>query len=137
MGLELRFGDYPYAACYGVDNWERGDWKGLWFANETTSAIIYIPEKYNQDLRAFGFCHEIGHMLDEAIGINFDDCEEDVWEGEVSAWQWASILLDKYHNGYDKLAYRDDVTRCLGTYADNRNISSVQWIDALRTIGVL
>lgn len=131
MGVELRFGDYPYAACYAVDNWERGDWKGLWFANETDSAIIYVPQKYNQDLRAFGFLHEVGHIIDHQVGLTFDS----VWDGEVSAWMWAKIMLNRYYPDYDRLAFKEDVFECLGTYAHSLDDRDEQWMEAMTGLG--
>lgn len=111
LNIDLRVGDYDYAACYTKTCWENGDWSGYWFAHECELAIIYVPISYSVQYRAYGFFHELGHILDYIHGVEF----ETTWDEEVSAWEWSWILC-RLNGWNDIIDFKADVIHCLGTY---------------------
>ncbi|MFY0656267.1 MAG: hypothetical protein JXR12_05895 [Neptunomonas phycophila] len=128
FNVTLKFGDYPYAAWYDKVSFDNKEWEGMWFTEEPININLFIPKTYNMNERVFGFFHELGHIMDHYHGVEF----ETTWDCEVSAWRWAWIFC-RTHGYVDKLAFREDVTHCLGTYNKEQNY---ELIAALEFIGL-
>lgn len=116
--VDLRKGDYPYAAWYSKESFDKGEWEGYWFAKlplNDLPYVVFIPDHYSDNMQLFGFLHEVGHIVHKHM----------VWldkiDTELVAWDWAYDYL--LHNNLltiesdrEFFKYLED---CLLTYTKN------------------
>lgn len=119
LNVDVRIGNYPYAAWYTQESYEKGEWEGYWFANPSEKPItIYISDAELYDEKTYGFFHELGHVTDYVSGKKF----KTTWEDEVSAWRNAlELMVNKFNLSVDLERFSLIATECLATYRESEN----------------
>jgi hypothetical protein len=133
-GAELLIGDYPYAAWYSQEAFEKKEWEGYWFAHPVKEKgmrlSIYIPHSYSMEAQALSFFHELGHITDKNKGQDFDT----TWDNEVSAWVTGRKLMLEHQPNFNQDNMKNNLTGTLSTYLKGSADDTLKWSRALKMI---
>jgi hypothetical protein len=130
--IELKHGDYDYAAWYNQEAYEKGEWEGYWFAHKSEQpTTLYIPISYSYTDKISSFFHEVGHIKDYLNGVKFDT----TWDDEVSAWKNSfDFVFNEFNIDIDIEAFKTHAIEGLSTYAKSANKTPTDAIDEINNI---
>jgi hypothetical protein len=130
--IELKHGDYKYAAWYSQEAYEKDEWKGYWFAHKSEQpTTLYIPTSYSYTDKISSFFHEVGHIKDYLNGVKFDT----TWDNEVSAWNNSfDFVFNEFKIDIDVESFKKHAIEGLSTYQKSQNKTDKDTLDAINNI---